>query len=120
VSESERTFDGPIFPITREDTDFAASPSVTRTKNCGSETRGATLARRSRGGGILFTLHNTFEWCPALGEERPSSPTSRSLSCPDLRLSGSTPGSYYLALRLGWVAISLLLCTIVGSGKKVL
>ena len=32
-----------------------------RTRNCGSETRGVTLARRSRGGRVLFTLHNTFE-----------------------------------------------------------
>jgi hypothetical protein len=56
VSESERTSNGPIFPITREDTDFGLSfghvvrASVAsaddRTRNCGSETRGSTLAGR--------------------------------------------------------------------------
>jgi hypothetical protein len=49
-------------------------------------------------------------------EERPSSPSLRSLSCQDLRLSGSTPGSYYPPLRLGWVVISWPLWAIVGSG----
>jgi hypothetical protein len=49
-------------------------------------------------------------------EERPSSPSLRSLSCQDLRLSGSTPGSYYPPLRLGWVVISWSLWAIVGSG----
>ena len=63
VSESERTFDGPIFPITREDTDFGLP-------------FGHVVRASSRGGGILFTLHNTFEWSLAFGEERPSSPTS--------------------------------------------
>jgi hypothetical protein len=51
-------------------------------------------------------------------EERPSSPSLRSLSCQDLRLSGSTPGSYYPPLRLGWVVISWPLWAIVGSGVE--
>jgi hypothetical protein len=61
VSESERTFDGPIFPIAREDTDFGLP-------------FGHVVRASSRGSGILFTLHNTFGWSPALEEERPSSP----------------------------------------------
>ncbi len=55
VSESERTFDGPIFSIAREDTDFGLP--------FGHVARGS-----SRGGGILSTLHNTFErMVPGLG-----------------------------------------------------
>jgi hypothetical protein len=72
VSESERTFDRPIFPIAREDTDFGLP-------------FGHVVRASSRGSGILFTLHNTVGWSPALEKERPSSPPLPAL-CP-VRLS---------------------------------
>ena len=90
-----------------------------RTRNCGSETRGVTLARRSRGGRVLFTLHNTFECSLGLGGGGTSFVPQFTLPV----LSGSppfwfNPGSYYPPLRLGWVVISCPLWAIVGSGAE--
>ena len=94
-----------------------------RTRNCGSETRGVTLARRSldahgeAASCLLYIIHLNAALV-LVEEERPSSPSLRSLFCQDLRLSGSTPGSYYPPLRLGWVVISCPLWAIVGSGVE--
>jgi hypothetical protein len=100
VSESERA---------------SADSADDRTRNCGSETRGATLAGEAVSC-LLYIIH--LNGLRPWGRNVLRPPTSRSLSCPDLRLSGSTPGSYYLALRLGWVAISWPLCAIMGSGRE--
>ena len=93
-----------------------------RTRNCGSETRGVTLARRSRGGRVLFTLHNTFECSLGLGGGGTSFVPQFTLPV----LSGSppfwfNPGSYCPPLRLGWVVISCPLWAIVwGGGESII
>ena len=103
MSESERTSDGPIFPITREDTDFGPPfGHVVRASVASADdvTEGEAASY------LLYIIH--------LNGLRPWGgtsfiPTSRSLSCLDLRLSGSTPGFYYPASWLGCVAICDLL-----------
>ena len=74
-----------------------------RTRNCGSETRGVTLARRSRGGRVLFTLHNTFECSLGLGGGGTSFVPQFTLPV----LSGSPPFWFNPRLVLSALAIGL-------------
>ena len=74
-----------------------------RTRNCGSETRGVTLARRSRGGRVLFTLHNTFECSRGLGGGGTSFVPQFTLPV----LSGSPPFWFNPRLVLSALAIGL-------------
>jgi hypothetical protein len=91
VSESERTFDGPICPITREDTDFGLPfGHVVR-----ASSRGAASCLLH-----IIPLNGLRPWGT---KDVPHFPLPVRLSA--FLVSGSTPGSYYPALWLGWVAI---------------
>jgi hypothetical protein len=65
VSDSERTFDGPIFPITREETDFGLP--------FGHVARGTSREAAS----CLLCIIHLNQWSPALGRN----------VCPAVRLS---------------------------------
>lgn len=75
VSDSERTFDGPIFPITREETDFGLP--------FGHVARGSSREAAS----CLLCIIHLNQWSPALGRNvlRPPLPALSAW------LSGSLP-----------------------------